>query len=863
MDILNGNPRGLLYRSLFYMMLRGVLMRQRLVVIFLFISLIETLVITNIFAQQQDDWYQDKPIRDITFNGLSHVDVSELRAITDNYLGRLFNDTVFFELQDAIYALEYFDLISPSAVPADAQGSEVIIRFTVTERPVISQISFVGNNGIRTQELLKVISLKVNDISNQMKITVDELAIQTKYQEEGFPDVTVRSESRENSDNTITLVFYLNEGEKISIESIRFEGNTIFPERTLKNQLSLEEQGILFQDGAFQELKLVADRNVITQYYHDRGYIDAAVVDVIQDVRKNEDDENMMTLTFRIYEGEIYTFSGITFEGNRIFSNEQLSANINSKSGAVVNAQQLEADLQAVADVYYESGYIFNTISRRELKNTEEGTIGYHIIIVERNRAYIENITILGNKKTKDEVILREFDLESGDVFSRTKVMDGLRNLYNLQFFSMVTPDTPQGSADNLMNLVINVEEQPTTDLSAGLNFAGVADPDSFPISLMLGYNDRNFLGSGNTLGANLNLSTTDQTISVNYTQRWIFGLPLSGGFDLTAGRKLYKGFMDNGPVTWNGDEDFAFPDGPWSSYEEYQDYGGSPPDQYLMDYTQWNISLGFSTGYRWIFRPGILSLGGGVRVGFIRNEYDADLFRPFDPTLRDRNNKWTPVNSFWTSLSLDNRDIYYDPSNGYYISQRLGFYGIIPQEREHYMRTDTKAEYFFTLFDLPVSDKFSFKGIFGIHSGLSFLFPAFGYDMDIESPNRLYVDGMFNARGWTDDRYNRGLALWENWAEIRFPIVPGVLALDTFFDMAAVAATPQDFFNNFTADQMRFSFGAGIRFAIPQFPFRLLFAKRFKVVDGQVEWQTGNINPGGKSGAGIDFVISFTMSTY
>ncbi|MDR2900661.1 MAG: outer membrane protein assembly factor BamA [Treponema sp.] len=838
-------------------------MRRRLVVIFLFISLVSFLA-PNLFAQQQDDWYQEKPIRDITFDGLRHVDVSELRAITDTFIGRLFNDTVFLELQSAIYALEYFDLISPSAVPADPRGSEVIIRFNVTERPIISKISFVGNSGLRTQELFDVISVKVNDVSNQLKVRVDELAIQNKYQEKGFPDASVRSEFNENTDGTITLIFYLNEGEKISIESIRFEGNTIFPERTLKNQLSLKERGFftVFQDGAFQEVKLVADRNAITQYYHDRGYIDAAVTDVTQNIQKNDAGENMMTLTFRIYEGRTYTFGGITFEGNHIFSSEQLSSNVTSKTGEVVNAQQVEADLQRVADVYYENGYLFNTIAREEIKNSDNGTISYIITIVERNRAYIENITIIGNEKTKDEVILREFDLEPGDVFSKTKVMDGLRNLYNLQFFSIVTPDTPEGSTDNLMNLIINVEEQPTTELNAGMSFSGVSDPDTIPISLIIGYNDRNFLGTGNSLGANLNLATNDQTVSVNYTHRWIFGLPLSGGFDLTAGRKLHKGYMDNFGPFFNGNEDYAFPDG-FETYEEYENSGKVPVDQYLMDYTQWDISLGFSSGYRWIFRPGILALGGGVRVGVVRNEYEADLYRPFDPTLRDRNNQWTPENSFWFNLSLDNRDVYFDPTNGYYISQRLGFYGIIPQEREHYIRTDTKAEYFLTLFDLPITENYALKGIFAIHTGVSFLFPAFGYPLDIESPNRLYVDGMFNARGWTNDRLNRGLALWENWAEIRVPLVPGLIALDTFFDMAAVAPSPEEFFTSFSADQLRFSFGIGARFTIPQFPFRIMLAKRFKVVDGLVEWQTGNINPGNTPGCGVDFVISFTMAQY
>ncbi len=834
-------------------------MRPRLIVICLFIGL------AGVAFAQQGDWYQGKPIKNITFEGLKHVKLSELENLISDFIGRPFNDTVFLELQSKIYALEYFDLISPSAVPADPQGNEVIIKFTVTERPIISQISFVGNNSIRSRELLDVVSLKVNDVSNQMKIKIDELAIQNKYMEKGFPDIKVRSETKQNNDNTITLIFYINEGEKISIESIRFEGNTTFSERALKKQISLQERGIIkaFQDGAFQEIKLIADRNAITQYYHDKGYIDMAVTDVIQDVKKNDKGENMMTLTFRIYEGRTYKFSGISFEGNKIFSTEQLDAKVTSKTGQVVNARQVEGDLQRVADLYYENGYIFNTIAREELKNSEEGTIGYKIIIVERNRAYIENIIISGNQKTKDEVILREIPLEPGDVFSKTKVMNGLRNLYNLQFFSMVAPETPEGSADNLMNLVISVEEQPTTDLSFGLTFAGVSDPDTFPISAVVKYNDRNFLGYGNSLGAELNVSPDTQSLALKYTQRWIFGLPLSGGFDLTTSHTKRQASMDNYAPFFNGDEEYAFPDG-FETYEEYEDSSKLPADQYLMDYNQWVISLGFSTGYRWLFRPGIVSLSGGVRTGIVRNNYDADLFRPFDPTLRDRNNMWTPDNSTWLSLSLDNRDIYYDPSNGYYAVQRLGFYGILPIEREHYMRSDTKAEYFYTLFSLPVTEKFTFKGIFALHTGLSFIFPEFSYPLDIESANRLSIDGMFVGRGWTNERLNRGNALWENWAEVRFPIIQNILALDTFFDMAAVSETPALFFTDFSSEQLRFSFGLGLRFAIPQFPIKLMLAKRFKLVDGLVEWQDGNLfHNKNKPGSGIDFVLGFTLSSY
>jgi outer membrane protein insertion porin family len=263
------------------------------------------------------------------------------------------------------------------------------------------------------------------------------------------------------------------------------------------------------------------------------------------------------------------------------------------------------------------------------------------------------------------------------------------------------------------------------------------------------------------------------------------------------------------------------------------------------------------------------VGLGGGLRVGVLLSTFDNELYRPFDPILREDNNKWSPSLGIWTTVSLDQRDIYYDPSKGYYGVQRLGLYGILPMEREKYIKTDTKFEWFFTLFNLPVSDNWNFKAVFGIHTGVSFIFKQPGRSqVYIEDANKLAVDGMFIGRGWTNEYRRKGYALWENWAEIRIPLVPGILAWDFFFDAAGVKKNPGDLFTKFAAQDeqgfffMRFSMGGGFRFTIPQFPFRFSLAKRFRVEDGKVKWVTGYIG-GTKEGRGVDFVVSFAMSTY
>jgi len=841
-------------------------MRFRVVVFLLFIAVMPS------FTQEADDnWYLGKPIRDIVFSGLKTITMSELDGLMNPFKGRIFTETVFHEITGRLYALEYFDRIEPSTHRANPAGSEVIIRFTVVERPVISRINFVGNSGLRRTELNDLVTSKVNDIFNSAKVRVDIEAIINKYIEKGYPNVSVTASEIQSGENSIVLNFNITEGDQISISRIDFQGNTRFSANTLRGQLSLKAKSLL-NDGAFQEAKLLADREAVTKYYHDRGLIDAFVRDVTRSHETTDKGTNLI-LTFMIEEGSEFRFGGINFDGNLIFTSEQLQKLVTSKTGDVVNMTRLEMDMQRVADLYFENGYIFNSITRDADKNYQTLVLSYTVSIVERSRAYIENIVILGNNKTKSHVILREIPLEPGDVFSKTKIMEAMRNLYNLQYFSMIIPDTLPGSTENLMDLVFTLEEQPTTDIQFGLTFSGSADPDTFPISGLLKWNDRNIAGSGNELGAEINSSVVDSsTFALNYLHRWVLGLPLSLGVDLSANYSKRYAPMDNQPPIFFSPEDpGAFPDG-FSSYWDYINRNKSPTRDFLMEYEQWYLSLGFSTGYRWSTLLGIFGISGGMRFGFLRNSYDNNIYRPFDPVLRAGNNEWTPRNSLWLALSLDQRDIFYDPSKGYYIYERFGVYGIFPEEREHYMRSDTKLQYYLTLFNIPVTESWSFKGVLALHAGLSVLMDQkkpFKEIPVMEPANKLAVDGMFIGRGWSREYQEKGLLLFDSWVELRFPLVYGILAFDLFFDAAAIEGEQGFYFgkntkgeDNFTLENFRFSFGGGFRFTMPQFPLRLSLAKRFKVVNGILEWQDGELfhNPDDPT-SGLSLVLSFVLS--
>ena len=202
--------------------------------------------------------------------------------------------------------------------------------------------------------------------------------------------------------------------------------------------------------------------------------------------------------------------------------------------------------------------------------------------------------------------------------------------------------------------------------------------------------------------------------------------------------------------------------------------------------------------------------------------------------------NRFGLKNSVYGSFSVDNRDINYDPSTGWFASERIAWYGLIPGvEHEFYFRTDTKLEAYLKLVDIPLFNNFwNFKIVLAAYTGLSAIVPMPGSLFGDSS--KVYIDGMFNGRGWTSISNDaRGKAMLSNKLEVRIPLFQGVLGLDGFFDAVAVRDEPEQIFNGLSIEDFYFSFGPGLRFLVPQFPLHLLFANKFRIIDGNVEWDT------------------------
>ena len=219
----------------------------------------------------------------------------------------------------------------------------------------------------------------------------------------------------------------------------------------------------------------------------------------------------------------------------------------------------------------------------------------------------------------------------------------------------------------------------------------------------------------------------------------------------------------------------------------------------------------------------------------------------------------------------MDGRDYAYEASKGWFLSERLSWYGFIPEgtfgfapnwyESEFYLKVDTKAEKYFTLMNVQLTETFPFKLVLMLYSDLAFQIEA--GDSHVKQNNQLYIDGMFQGRGWTvyNKTYGRGKAMFANSVELRMPLIPGILAFDLWADAVAIKKEVKDFFTNLKAEDWYFSFGPSLRFSLQQFPLRLLFANTCKVYDGKFSW----VDPNGDSVHSFmnnwNFVLSFNIT--
>ncbi|MFO7848829.1 MAG: BamA/TamA family outer membrane protein, partial [Spirochaetia bacterium] len=331
-----------------------------------------------------------------------------------------------------------------------------------------------------------------------------------------------------------------------------------------------------------------------------------------------------------------------------------------------------------------------------------------------------------------------------------------------------------------------------------------------------------------------------------SYNTNWLFDQRMSGGVDFSFSRNNHQNVLQDMEYPRFTDDEYgetAAPD-PYDSEEEWEEAEESVDDAHRMEYDEYEVSLGINTGYTFHTNLGRIGTSTGLRSGLSYISYDEDLYRPFNPTTRENHERWRFNNQWWSRVTWDTRDYIFSPSSGFHLSETFTYSGGLLGGVTHYLKSETKGEYFHTLFDIPVFSEWNLKTVLALHSSVSVIFPQLFYkdgnwkkDTQASSGQMLYTDGMNTDRG--HERRTGGEAMWNNWVELRVPLAEQVLWSDFFFRSTGLWTDRSDFgfytdkdalIGNDPDSGYTFSYGGGLRFTIPNLPLGLYLTRTFEV---------------------------------
>ncbi|MBX2932800.1 MAG: outer membrane protein assembly factor [Ferruginibacter sp.] len=468
-------------------------------------------------------------IADITVTGTKAFDANLIISISGLAVG----DKVIIPGTDvfskAITKLWRQNLISDVEISfTKLEGTNLYVQIDVKERPRLASYKFVGIKKGEKDDLEPKMALsKDRVVTENMKLSAIEV-IRKFYYGKGFRNVDIQltEEQVPGMNNAIALTFYIKKGHKVKVNSINFSGNenieaqklkkqmkgtkemnriTLFP-ITVKNPFGDTESKQTFKDyikdvgfmsitktrdyvdpyfrirgfsGAkFNENKYIEDKEHVLDYYNSRGYRDAVILNdtAIMDQRNN------LNLFLKVSEGRQYYFGNIVWRGNTKYSDSVLNSILGIKKGDIYNldllnkkiGKQLSAEGLDIGSLYMDDGYLFFQVDPVETAVYND-TIDFELRMREGPQATYGNITISGNKKTKDYVIRRELRTIPGEKFSRQDIIRTQRELGQLGFIDpeKINPQINPNAENGTVDINWGVEEKSGDQLELSAGFGG------------------------------------------------------------------------------------------------------------------------------------------------------------------------------------------------------------------------------------------------------------------------------------------------------------------------------------------------------------------------------------------------------
>ena len=409
----------------------------------------------------------------ITVEGIENLDKNAIIILSGLTVG----DKILVpgeKISTAVKKLWEQDLFSHISIKATKIiGNTIFLEIHLSQLPRLTKFGFKGASKSEVDKLRDKVKLVRGKIVTENLINNTKHIISEYFVEKGYlnTEINIIQKDDTTKGNSLILDIEILKGEKTKIESINFYGLTKFKEGKLKRAMKdtkVKKPYRIFKSSKFLDQAYKDDLNSIIALYNQGGLRDARIVnDSIYST-----SENTIAIDIYLEEGSQYYFRDISWLGNTKFSSETLDEMLGIKSGDPYDQKQMSERLQMsmsgtdVSSLYMDDGYLFFNIDPVEIL-IENDSIDYEIRIYEGKQATIKKVTVVGNTKTNDHVIMREIRTKPGSLFSRSDIIRSQEELNRLNYFNPQTmgvtpkPDPQTGDVD----IEYSVEEKPSDQI--------------------------------------------------------------------------------------------------------------------------------------------------------------------------------------------------------------------------------------------------------------------------------------------------------------------------------------------------------------------------------------------------------------
>ncbi len=717
-------------------------------------------------------------VKEIAFEGIVHISKSVAMQILPFKVGDEVTEADIDRAVHLLFQQGYFKDIW-------VEDTDGLITFHFKEKDVISRIEMRGykENDEEAQEAL--LQIKKGALYDAKKIEAAKRRIIEAISAEVKIDTVVETRIEKLKNGSIKVVFLVNEGEKIIIETLDFNGmHALKPEdfdEVLANK-EVETLGWLWgrNDGEMKLAQLEYDPLRLRDTYMQHGYLDAKVDAPFVRV---DFDTYRAHMSYQIDEGSVYRINKISIiKQHSVVEDAALFKVIELKKNEVFNIKTFREDAEPIKTAIADLGYAYAQV-QPDLQQDRD-TRSVHVIyrVIPGSQVRIRNVIIDGNGRTLDRIVRRELYLAPGDLYNLTDLKDSRNALGRTGFFESTTVEEKRISED-MMDLVVKVKEAPTGNIQVGGGYGSYGG-----ILFSVGVEDRNIFGSGISVGVKLERSDRTDNYSFNISNKRLNDSDFSGNFSIFTSRNEYN------------------------------------------DYTVSSEGVNLGSGHRFTRH-----LSGYLGYSYSANEYEDINTSTINYNYRVFFENYSK-SSLTLALTYDNTDDYYLPREGIVLKQSLEYAGLGGDA--NFLKSRTSFNYYYGLQDavnfdlilryksrlhivkersyLPLAERFYMGGMGSVR----------GYESYSVSPH--YVDAEGNSK-----RVG-GKKTFSNSLELSFPLLPKAkMRLSAFYDWGWIEGDVPEYVGRYsiqyparTESLTRSSVGVAIEWFSPVGPVNLIFAK-------------------------------------